>query len=81
MFEESLKGYLRTIPNFENAYNRAIEYVRSRIDSSCESLELSQDSNLNMCFPLTNDNLYILGLDEKHLTIWIFFDVNLSDAT
>lgn len=78
--DKALKSYLRTTPNFEKAYNKAKDYVRENINPYCDTLELSESSNCDMCFPLTEDNLYILGLDTKALTFWIFYDINLADA-
>lgn len=78
--DKALKDFLRTMPNFEKAYYKAKDYVRENINPYCDTLELSENSNCDICFPLTEDNLYILGLDEKSLTLWIYYDTNLADA-
>ena len=78
--DKALKSYLRMIPDFEKAYYKAKDYVRENIDPYCDTLELSKNSNCDICFPITEDNLYILGLDIKSLTFWIFYDTNLAYA-
>lgn len=78
--DKALKSYLRTMPEFEEAYFKAKEYVRENINPYYDGLDLSENSNCDICFPLTEDNLYVLGLDIKSLTLWIFYDTNLADA-
>lgn len=77
--EKSMKSWLRLSKDFEDAYTRAKDYVREEINPYIDSLDLSEDTQCDMCFPLSDDNLYVLGLDKEKLTIWVFFDDNLAD--
>lgn len=78
--DKAMKDFLKTIPNFESAYYKAKEYVQENINPYCDALELSENTHCDICFPITDDNLYIIGLDIKQLTIWIFYDSNLANA-
>lgn len=77
--DKALKSYLRTMPDFEKAYIKAKDYVRENINPYCDTLALSENSNCDICFPITEDNIFILGLDTKSLTFWIFYDTYLAD--
>lgn len=78
--EYALLSYLRSIPEFDKAYYKAKDFVREHINPYCDSLELDIDSKCDICFPLTEDNLFVIGLDIKHLTIWVFHDTFLEDC-
>lgn len=78
--EKALKSYLRELPSFEKAYYSAKDFVRENINPYCDTLDLSEDTTCDYCFPLSEDNLFVLGLDKQKLTVWIFFDDNLADA-
>ena len=77
--DKALKSLLMSLPCFQNAYRRAKSYVRENIYLDCDYLDLSENTNCDVCFPITEDNLYILGLDRKTLTIWVFFDTHMAD--
>lgn len=65
---------------FERAYSSARLYVQEHINPYVDSLELSEDSECNLCFPIDRASLYVVGLDVKKQTIWVFYDTHTADA-
>lgn len=78
--EKSMLSFLRMSPMFARAYSSARLYVLEHINPYVDTLELSEDSECNICFPIDRANLYVLGLDVKKQTVWVFYDTNLADA-
>lgn len=73
--------YILSSSDFRNAYFKAFDYVKENLDPSCPYIPCSVSCSPDLCFPITKDNLYVLGLDTTNLTFNIFFDSYLADAS
>lgn len=75
-----MKSWLRSSKEFDIAYSRVEEFVRENINPYVDTLELSENTKCDYCFPITDDRLFVIGLDKTNLTIWVFFDDDLADV-